>query len=106
MLRGFEELYLSCTETRDSTLEDCHTIQNCPSNFYHPFCVSFVIMIPIQLVFLMFDSVFSLPEIFTPPKLEGSPRMAKIRKIVLKVFLIAQKKRPDALNATQKTPAL
>ena len=32
--------------------------------------------------------------------------MMKIGKIIKKLFLITQKKRPDALNATQKTPAL
>ena len=32
--------------------------------------------------------------------------MVEILKIDRKPFLIAQKKRPDALNVTQKTPAL
>ena len=32
--------------------------------------------------------------------------MMKNLKIVQKLFLIAQKKRPDALNATQSSPAL
>ena len=64
-------------------------------------------LIPKQFFFLIFDPVFSLPEVFTPPKSEGSPLMVKFFwKFVRKQFLIAQKKRPNALNATQKTAAL
>ena len=37
---------------------------------------------------------------------KGPPLWWKIEKIVQKLFLIAQKKRPDALNTTQKTPAI
>ena len=59
-------------------------------------------LIPKLFFFLIVDPVFSLPEILTAPKSEGSPLMVKI----LKNWPKAQKKPPDALNATQNTPAL
>ena len=43
---------------------------------------------------------------YKPWQTDGPPSWWKIWKIVQKLFLIAQKKGIDALNATQKTPQL
>ena len=56
-------------------------------------------LIPKKFFFLIFDTVFPLNQ-------KGPPLCWKFWKIDQKPFLIAQKKRSDALNATQKTPAL
>ena len=45
-------------------------------------------------------------KLLTPLNHKGPPLWWKIRIFFRKPFLIAQKKCPDALNATQKTPAL
>ena len=44
-----------------------------------------------QFFFLIFISVFSLPEILTPPKSEGSPPMVKILKKCLKAIFDSSK---------------
>ena len=43
---------------------------------------------------------------FYPPKSKGSPLRVKNQKKIGLLILIVQKKGFDALNATQKTPAL
>ena len=48
----------------------------------------------------IFGCVVSFGDVLNP---KGPPLWWKIGKIVQKPFLIAQKKRPDALNAMQKT---
>ena len=63
-------------------------------------------LIPKQFFFLIFETVSSLSEIFIPPKSEESPLMVKIVKNCPKAVFDTQKKRPDALNATQKPQLL
>ena len=63
-------------------------------------------LIPTEFFILVFETVFSFPEILTPLNQKGPPLWWKFWKIVQKLFLIAQKKRSDAMNATQKTIAL
>ena len=59
-------------------------------------------LIPKPFFFLIFDPFFALPEMLTPLNHKGPPYGKIYKKNVRKLFLIAQKKRPDALNAAQK----
>ena len=59
-----------------------------------------------QFFFLIFISVFSLPEILTPPKSEGSPPMVKILKKCLKAIFDSSKEASWCTEYNAKTPAL
>ena len=60
-------------------------------------------LIPKQFFFLIFDPVFSLPEIFTPPKSEVSLLIVEILKICLKAVFDSLK---EASWSQHKTPQL
>ena len=68
--------------------------------------VPLVMQFPKQFYFFGFNHFQWRGYILTPPKSKGSPLWVKKQKNVQQSILIAQKKRPDALNATRKTSGL
>ena len=84
----------------------------CPYNttcndktFTTHFLVSFCILIWRKKIEIFWTFFPMSVNFLTPPNHKGPPLWWKIWKVVQKQFLIAQKKRLDALNATQKTTA-
>ena len=85
----------------DCTKVDCQFNQNSRTSFYHLFVCSLCFLLLFFLPFLNLSV-----NVGPPLKQKVPPLWWKIWKIVSEWFLMAQKKRLDALNATPKTSAL
>ena len=109
----YQKYLHSGDRTRDLFFKVCHSsvshfikkkLQMWWHDFYHRF--SCFIMHPNlkKKIRIFLKPLFLCWVVFWPPKSKGSPLMMKNMTIVQRLHFIAQKKCPDALNATQKIP--